>query len=397
MVEKDRSVVVNKPILMKTLPQFYQTHFQSQLTRAQFLILEILINLLQSQKQVRLELLARFFPCPITVDSRRRKLQRFLSVPQLNIQTIWFPIITYWLATYYTPTQVLYITIDRTQWGCINLLMVSLIWDKRALPLSWQLLPKIGSTSWEEQQAAIQEVLPLFKSYKIVVLGDREFCSVDLGNWLSQQRVYFCLRLKRNEFIQVKGENWRRLDTLGLAPGISLYFQGVKVRKTKGMTGFNLACKWKRKYDGWAPEEGWFILTNLQSSRAAIAAYKKRFCIEEMFRDFKSGGYNLEKTGVSGKRLIVMILLIAIAYTSAVIQGEEIKQMGMQKYVARVKESERTERRRSTFGVGLDGQMWVNFMEDCANQMEELMSLSRNKLKDYQRGLRAAKLIRSAA
>jgi len=71
--------------------------------------------------------------------------------------------------------------------------------------------------------------------------------------------------------------------------------------------------------------------------------------------------------------------------------------MGMQKYAARIKESGRTERRRSNFGVGLDGQMWVNFMEDCADQMEELMSLSRNKLKDYQRGLRAAKLIRSAA
>lgn len=62
-----------------------------------------------------------------------------------------------------------------------------------------------------------------------------------------------------------------------------------------------------------------------------------------MFRDYKSGGYNLEGTGVAGERLIVMILLIAIAYSSALIQGGEIKQMGMQKYVARVKESGRTE------------------------------------------------------
>ena len=106
---------------------------------------------------------------------------------------------------------------------------------------------------------------------------------------------------------------------------------------------------------------------------------------------------NLEKTGVSGKRLIIMILLMAIAYTSATIQGGEIKQMGVQKYVARVKEPRRTERRDSTFGVGLDGQMWVNFMEQYAKKMEELMSLSRNKLKYYQQGLRTARLIRSAA
>jgi hypothetical protein len=397
VVEKDRSAFVNKPILMKTLPQFYQTHFQSQLARAHFLILEILINLLQSQKQVRLERLARVFPCPITLDSRRRKLQRFLDEPQLTIPKIWFPLITYWLNTYCTPKQVLYITIDRTQWGCVNLLMVSMIWDKRAIPLYWELLPKLGSSDWEEQKAALRKVLPLFKGYKVVVLGDREFCSVDLGNWLRTECVYFCLRLKRNEFIQLEGKIWLRLDCVGLVPGVSLYFQGVKVTKTKGFAGVNVACKWKRKYHGWVPEEGWFILTNLQTLGEAIAAYKNRFGIEEMFRDCKSGGYNLEGTGVSGERLITMILLIAIAYSSAVIQGGEIKQMGVQKYVARLKEPGRTQRRRSTFGVGLDGQTWVNSIEEYAEPIKELMSLSRNKRDFYQRGLRAAKLIITAA
>jgi len=304
VVEKDRSVVVNKPILMKTLPQFYQTHFQSQLTRAQFLILEILINLLQSQKQVRLERLARAFPSPITLEIRRRKIQRFLSLPQLKIQTIWFPSITYWLTTYCTPSTILYIPIDRTQWGCINLMMVSLIWDKRAIPLYWELLPKLGSSNWSEQKAAIQQVLTLFKNYKVVVLGDREFCPVNLGNWLRKQRMYFCLRLKKDEFIQLEGEIWLRLDAGGLAPGIFLYFQGVKVTKTKKFAGFNVACKWQGKYQGWTPEEGWFILTNLSSISDAITAYKKRFSIEEMFRDCKSGGYNLEGIGVANERLI---------------------------------------------------------------------------------------------
>jgi hypothetical protein len=41
----------------------------------------------------------------------------------------------------------------------------------------------------------------------------------------------------------------------------------------------------------------------------------------------------------SRARLITLILLVAIAYSTAVIQGGEIKQMGVQKYVARVKES----------------------------------------------------------
>ena len=82
------------------LPAFYQTHLQKPLTQAQFVLLTILIDLIQSEKQVRLERLARIFPYPITVESRRRKLQRFLDLPQLTIEGIWFSLITYWLTTY---------------------------------------------------------------------------------------------------------------------------------------------------------------------------------------------------------------------------------------------------------------------------------------------------------
>jgi len=41
--------------------------------------------------------------------------------------------------------------------------------------------------------------------------------------------------------------------------------------------------------------------------------------------------------------------------------------------------------------------MWVNSMEEYAEPMAELMKLSRNKRPYYQQGLRAARLIMSAA
>lgn len=166
--------------------------------------------------------------------------------------------------------------------------------------------------------------------------------------------------------------------------------------KQKGFGKFNVAAKWKRKYWGWAPDEGWFILTNLEDLEPAILAYKKRFGIEEMFRDFKKGGYNLKETNLTGDRLIVLVLLIAIAYTSATIYGKKIKQMGIQKYIGRVKETGRTERRHSSFYIGLYGQTWVKFMDGCADIVAELMRLNRNKCKYYQKGLRAMELILSA-
>ena len=114
-----------------------------------------------------------------------------------------------------------------------------------------------------------------------------------------------------------------------------------------------------------------------------------------MFRDFKRGGYNLERTKVTDFRVRAIILLVMVAYTTATFQGKKIKKMGLQKYVGRVKEFGRTVRRHSSFYIGLYGQTWVNFIEHCADAVAELMRLTRNKWKYYQRGLRAKELILS--
>jgi len=377
------------------IPTFYLIHLKKQLSSAQFKLIEILLPLIQSEKQVRLERLSRVFPYPITTESRRRKLQRFLDLPHLTISLIWFPLITYWLITYCLVGQTLSIAIDRSQWGRINLFMVSLIWERRAIPLYWSLLPKLGNSNFESQTTNLQQVLRLFSEYKVIILGDREFCSVDLGNWLREKGVSFCLRLKKNHCIETEHLVWQRLEQLGIVPGTSLYFQGKRVRKTQPATGFEVACKWKKNYGAWKVDEAWFILTDLGSLSAAIDAYKQRMGIEEMFRDCKTGGYDLEGTSLKGDRLINMILLMTLAYSSAIFQGTELKKKQLQKYVSRRKEPKKKYRRRSTFGVGLDGEKWVNYLEQYSEEVEQLMKLTPSKRRFYQQGMRAATLIQS--
>ena len=116
-----------------------------------------------------------------------------------------------------------------------------------------------------------------------------------------------------------------------------------------------MPCKWKRDYRGIKVKDAWFILTDLGSLSVAIAAYKMRMGIEEMFRDCKSGGYNIEGTGLRGDRLIKIILVLAIVYLEAIFQGAKIQKKQVQKYVSRHKESKKEYRRRSTFGIGQDG------------------------------------------
>jgi len=135
--------------------------------------------------------------------------------------------------------------------------------------------------------------------------------------------------LKKSTYIEVEKETWTSLKNLGLESGMSLFYQGVKITKTKGFMGGNIAAKWKGKYRGLKTEEAWFILTNLNSLEQAIATYQKRMGIEEMFRDFKKGGYDLERTKLTGHRLISLILLITLAYSSSTLAGKIIKDKGI--------------------------------------------------------------------
>ena len=379
------------------LLQFYHEHLEKQLGRAHFLMLLLLINIIQAQKEVRLETIARVFPIWITCEGRRRKLQRFLDLPGLTVSRLLWPIISYWLENSMAkrPNQKLYLAIDRSQWKNINLLMVSVIWSRRAIPLAWRLLPHLGNSNQEEQESVLSPVLSRFKDYQIVVLGDREFCSLDLARWLQASLVGFCLRLKKNTCMEVENQIWQRLDELAITPGVCVYYQGRKIRKTGPVLGFALAAKWKRSYRCQTAKEPWYILNNLGSLTESIEAYKKRMGIEEMFRDCKSGGYNLESTGLRGERLNSMILVMSLAYLQSTLRGGEINRHQGQKYVSRLKESGRIYGRRSTFGIGLDGENWVKNLEQYHQEATELTNLSPHKRRFYQRGLRAQTIIGS--
>jgi len=113
----------------------YQSIVQNELSHASYLLLTLLVASLQVLKQVKLERLAEALPLPILFESRRKKLQRFLKLETLHIETLWFPCMRGLLDQFFMPGERIYVAIDRTSWGCINILMVSLIYDHRAWPI----------------------------------------------------------------------------------------------------------------------------------------------------------------------------------------------------------------------------------------------------------------------
>lgn len=378
------------------LPEFLRTCLQSQLTPAQFLTLEILVWLLQTHKQVKIETLAAYFPLPIKFESRRRHIQRFLKLPAMSVLLIWFPLIKGIIKIKFKPGIRLYLAIDRTQWQDKNLFMVAVIVEKRAIPVYWQLLEKRGASNLAEQQALLRPVFKLLKNYELVVLGDREFHSVELAKWLKSRKVYFVLRQKKDTNFQVKKQSYQELSSLKLAPGMKIFLTGIKVTQSHGFGGANIGAYWKKRYQGKVEKEPWYLLTNFDNLDEAIKAYKKRVGIEAMFKDCKTGGYNLEGAKASIERLTRLVLLIAIAYTSSIRIGKIIKACGQQKYVGRSRKINQFITKNSNFLLGLYGNRWAIVKEFVGELVEELMRLNPNKLLFYQKGLRAMTIIQQA-
>lgn len=94
------------------------------------------------------------------------------------------------------PKAQIIVAIDRTKWRDNNLLMVSVIWEKRAWPIYWQFLPKKGSSNLAQQKAVLRPALRLLKHYQIVVVGDRELQARRVGAPGSTRRKHTLLFVK---------------------------------------------------------------------------------------------------------------------------------------------------------------------------------------------------------
>ena len=134
-------------------------------------------------------------------------------------------------------------------------------------------------------------------------------------------------------------------------------------------------------------------MTNLSQLEETIQAYRQRFGIEAMFSDCKTGGYNLEGSKASPERLTRLILLIALAMTTAWWQGKRTQSQGLSDYICRQAESHRNRRRHSNFWRGLYGLNWIATFLLYIELVEEIIRLHGENQTFYQRGLKAIKLI----
>lgn len=204
------------------------------------------------------------------------------------------------------------------------------------------------------------------------------------------------LRQKKSTKIQLAGLGFAPLKDLSLVPGNRRFLDQIQVTQLHQVSQIAIGIYWRRTYRGMGYQEPWYLLTNLPSLSEAVQAYKKRVGIEAMFKDCKTGGYNLEGSQAQIERLTRLVLLIAIAYTHSTFKGQTIRLRGQSEYLGRNRKVKQTLTRNSYFWLGLYGSSWLLFASLVKEWIDRLIRLNLNKLPFYQRGQRAMFIIQKA-
>ena len=148
--------------------------------------------------------------------------------------------------------------------------MVSVIWCHHALPIYWNILEKKGASNLGEQKAVIRPGLRLLQKYQVILIGDNEWNSVELADWLEKDKrrtkkeIYFAFRQKQGTYFQKRGNNYQKLSEIEIIPGVKQFQMGIKITKKKGFGQTNLAIYKKRKHLQKSHNEPWYILKELK-------------------------------------------------------------------------------------------------------------------------------------
>ena len=219
-----------------------------------------------------------------------------------------------------------------------------------------------------------------------MLLGDREFCSKHLATWLLEIGWGYCLRLKKTTYVRLENDELSTLNQLASHPGISIFLQGVNISTTRHKFPFNLAVHYPKEHHGLPVEEGWFILTSFPDLNTAVQTYATRFQLEEMFRDFKLYGFNLELTQLNGSRFDAWFLLLTLVYSVLAFTGICTTETD-QKYLVRTDNTKRRTARNSIITIGKATLFYKFNWGFLAPLISQYIRINHHKIDCYVRGL----------
>jgi len=248
------------------------------------------------------------------IDMRYQWISRFLGNKLVDIHEVISPFACSVLRQLKKIQSYFVLIIDQTQASSeLEVLMVSIRFGQRAIPLAWCVRKTQGNIGFEDQKFLLDKVASYLPSNaSAVLMGDRFFGTADLIEYCKLKNWDYRLRLKNNLIVI---QDLKEMKTKDLTNLEECFIENVTLTAAREQT--NIAVIREAGH-----EEAWIIAMNKKPDFYKALDYGMRWSTEAMFSDFKTRGFGLEDTHLHyPERLEKLILVMAITMIWAVFSG----------------------------------------------------------------------------
>jgi len=306
----------------------------------------LIIGILQS-RSVNLSRVAGKIPGKAKLVSVTRRLSRLLANPAIVVREWYEPVAREWLESQARHGQQIRLIVDGSKVGFAHqLLIISLAYRRRAIPIAWVWVDHVRGHSTGATQLElltyVRGLLP--KGFAVLLVGDSEFGPVEVLRQLDQWGWDYVLRQKTSVHVCLAQETvWYDFGSWVKKPGQS-HWLGKGWLTESEIYLVNLFVHWAAGED-----QPWCLVTNLPDRALTLKAYGRRMWIEEMFGDLKRHGFDLESTMLHHPdRLSCLTLAVVLLYVWSVSTGSRTIHEGRRHLVDR-----KDRRDLSIFQIGL--------------------------------------------
>jgi Transposase DDE domain len=275
--------------------------------------LALLVSAAAQVQTCHLADLARALALPSKQASKIQRIRRLLDNERITQRSHYQPIVRSSLQG--LSGQPVDLALDRVLLrDRQNVLVASLGFKRRAVPLAWNVLEHRGASDSDSQITLLKEAFTSVPSgVRVTVHGDAEFCTTKLFAWAREQGWSAILGLRSNTHVYRSQEPEETPQSIAkLAQERKrVYLQGVYVTEER-YGPVNLIIWW----DGEAEDDKVrAVMTDLPANGQTWQRGRRRMWIETLFRDWQSGGFHLDQSGVFDRqRFTRLIVALALAY-----------------------------------------------------------------------------------
>jgi len=270
---------------------------------------------------VQLPQLATWLPFAAQNSSTVRRFERLLADERLNAYKYWVPFVRA-MQTTLGPQQIV-LVIDSTKVGrCCRSIFVGILYHGTILPIGFKTIKGAkGHATAEVHLALLKLIYPQWCNYRdVVLLGDSEFCSKPVLDWLKDKGWHGVFHLSNQHHVRLgRAEPWQQpeevIKAAKITKGQVTYWRDVSYTQKHNLPGLTMIAHWDASY-----QKPLHLLSTLPPEAQPEQLYEQRYWIEPSFRNLKSSGFNLNQTHLTEPAQIDRLLL-CVAVATAFILG----------------------------------------------------------------------------